>query len=152
RLRPILFGGSDTWKAADRLKRQQVPVLVRLNFADQPQPRGGRRAPVVAVTPDAAPPTPEVDRAALPKRAQEDLQRQQKEEVHNAAVLHQQGVPFAFSTQGQVGDKPWDKFRDNLRKVIADGLPPEAALKALTVDAARILGVEKQLGTVERGK
>src|SRR5262249_27889860 len=59
---------------------------------------------------------------------------------------------FGISTQGQTGEKPWDKFRENLRKAIAEGLSPEAALKALTVDAARILGVEKQLGTIAPGK
>ena len=53
---------------------------------------------------------------------------------------------------GQPGDKPWDKFRENLRKVIGEGLPADAALRALTIDAARILGAEKQLGTVEKGK
>ncbi|MCI0456991.1 MAG: amidohydrolase family protein, partial [Gemmataceae bacterium] len=45
-----------------------------------------------------------------------------------------------------------DKFRENLRKLSADGLPADAALKALTVDAAHILGVARQLGTVAPGK
>src|SRR5262249_3932340 len=56
------------------------------------------------------------------------------------------------SAQGQSGDKPAEKFRENLRKVIAEGLPADAALAALTTDAARILGVDKQLGTVAAGK
>src|SRR5262249_39243331 len=80
---------------------------------------------------------------------QDDQRRQLKEEWHNAAVLHQQGIPFALSGHGL--EKP-EKFRENLRKVIAEGLPPEAALKALTVDAARLLGVEKLLGTIAPGK
>src|SRR5262249_3018431 len=37
-------------------------------------------------------------------------------------------------------------------KAIAAGLPAEAALRALTIDAAQILGVEKQLGTITPGK
>src|SRR5207245_4108542 len=88
----------------------------------------------------------------LPRRAKEDQQRGEKEEMRNAGILHKEGVLFAFSTQGITGDKPWDKFRENLRKAIAEELSPDAALQALTVDAARILGVEKQLGTIEKGK
>ena len=86
-----------------------------------------------------------MDEKDLPKRAQDDNQRKQKEEKHNAAVLHEKGVAFAFSTAGLPAEKPWDKFRENLRKAIAEGLPADAALKALTSDAAKILGVEKQL-------
>ena len=79
--------------------------------------------------------------------------RQSKEEAANAARLLQgTASAFAFSTQGQAGDKPWEKFRENLRKAIAAGLPADAALRALTIDAARILGVDKQLGTVAKGK
>jgi imidazolonepropionase-like amidohydrolase len=88
----------------------------------------------------------------MPKRAKDDRDRQRKDEMRNAATLSKAGVTFAFSTQGITGDKPWDKFRENLRKAIAEGLGPDAALNAFTVDAARILGVEKQLGTVEKGK
>ena len=41
-LRPIIFGGRDAWKAAERLKAQDVPVLLRLNFTEQPVGRFGR--------------------------------------------------------------------------------------------------------------
>lgn len=148
-LKPILFGGNDASRAVDRLKQEQVPVLLRLNFTDQPQSRFTRRVgPITA--PDAGS-EPEPVRA-VPKRVQEDRDRQLKEEMRTASVLHKQGVRFALSTQGQSGERPWEKFRDNLRKVIAEGLPPEAALQALTIDAARILGVENQLGTIAKGK
>jgi imidazolonepropionase-like amidohydrolase len=145
-LRPIIYGGRDAWKVADRLKQERVPVLLRINFSEQPQPRRGRRGfgPVA----NAGPPVPEEDKK-LPRRAQEDQKRQLKEEQHNAAVLHEKGIPFALCGQGI--DKA-EKFRENLRKIIAEGLPPEAALKALTIDAARLLGVEGQLGTIAPGK
>ena len=61
-------------------------------------------------------------------------------------MLHLQRRQFALQHQGIAGDKPWDKFRENLRKAIAAGLPPEAALRALTTDAARILGVREATG------
>jgi imidazolonepropionase-like amidohydrolase len=152
-LRPILYGGRDAWKAADRIKQKNLPVLLRLNFSDKPQARSGRRRGG-PLPPGVGPmPPPEEESVAVPKRVEEDRQRQLKDEIRNAAVLHQQGIVFALCTQGQPGDKPADQFRENLRKAITEGgLPPEAALKALTQDAARILGVEKQLGSLAAGK
>jgi imidazolonepropionase-like amidohydrolase len=142
---PIIYGGRDAWKAVDRLKQQQVPVVLRLNYPDKPRVRLGRRAsgPFYERSPASEGDKP------LPPRVEEDVQRQAREELHNASVLQQQGILFAFSGQGQ--EKP-DKFRENLAKVIKEGLPADAALKALTQDAAKILGIDKQLGTIAPGK
>ncbi len=162
KLAPVVYGGRDAWKAADRLKKENVPVVLRLAFVDKAEARfGGRRGfgppakpaiPGKPQVPGVDAPPPEEPPSALPKRVVDDHQRLLKEETANAALLHKEGVAFAFSTQGLSGDKPWDKFRENLRKAVAEGLPADAALKALTVDAARILGVDKQLGTVAPGK
>jgi imidazolonepropionase-like amidohydrolase len=151
KLRPIIYGGAQAWKVAARLKQQQVAVLLRMNFEEQPRPRFGRRAGLPIAGPPQ-PPTPPEPEPEVPLRLKDERKRLAKEETHNAAVMHEQGILFAISTQGQSGDKPADKFRENLRKAIAEGLSPDAALKALTIDAARILGVEKQLGTIEKGK
>jgi imidazolonepropionase-like amidohydrolase len=150
KLRPVVYGGRDAWRVADRLKAENVPVLLRVNFSDQPQ-AGRGRGRGRGVPGAEAPPGEESERR-LPQRALDDQQRQLKEEMAAAGRLSKAGVLFAISTQGQAGDKPWDKFRENLRKVIGEGLPADAALRALTIDAARILGADKQLGTVEKGK
>jgi imidazolonepropionase-like amidohydrolase len=142
KLRPILAGGRAAWKTGDRLKQAHVPVIVRLDFSDNPL--SGRRRGAPGVGSGAGPAAENL----LPQRVREDRERRSKEDERNAARLHEQGIRFAFSTAGLSGDKPWEKFRDNLRKAIAAGLPPEAALRALTIDAARILGVESQLGTI----
>jgi imidazolonepropionase-like amidohydrolase len=144
-LQPIIYGGRDAWKTVDRLKQQQVPVILRLNFPDKPQLRLGRRAsgPFYERSPAA-----DSDKA-LPARVQEDVERLSHEEMRNASVLNQQGILFAFSTYGF--EKP-EKFRENLWKVIKEGLPSEAALKALTVNASKILGIDQQLGTISPGK
>ena len=66
-----------------------------------------------------------------------------------ASELAQAGIKFAFAT----GDS------SNVRLVnynagisVAWGLPHEAAIKALTIDAADILGVGDRLGSLEPGK
>jgi imidazolonepropionase-like amidohydrolase len=170
KLRTMIYGGHDAWKAVEAIETKQVPVILRLNFTEGGAPRGGRgrfggappapsttpgrgrgqRAPANMAPGGDASTGPEAERE-LPARVREDQRRQQKEEEHNAAVLYEHKVPFAFSTQGLGTDRPGEKFRTNLRKAIDAGLPPEAALRALTTDAARILGVEKQMGRVAPG-
>ncbi|MBY0525811.1 MAG: amidohydrolase family protein [Gemmataceae bacterium] len=128
RLRPIIYGGRDAWKSADRLREKQVPVILRLDTSDTP--------------------TPESEQA-VPARVKEDRQRRQKDALANAGRLEKAGIAFAWSSQGLAGP---DKFREQLRKMIGEGLSADAALRALTIDAAQMLGVEKQLGTVAAGK
>ena len=69
-----------------------------------------------------------------------------------AAVLADAGVPVAFMS-GYEGYVP--KVRVVLWEAAvagANGLGPERTLRALTLDAARILGVEAQIGSLEVGK
>lgn len=68
----------------------------------------------------------------------------------NVAALAAAGVPFCFSS----GDDP-SSGKDityHAAKAVAFGLDREAALRALTIDAARILGVADRLGSIEPGK
>lgn len=64
------------------------------------------------------------------------------------AALAEAEVPFAF---GSFEVKPSD-VRENLRRMIAAGLSPDDALAALTTKPASLLGLDRQLGTVEPGK
>jgi imidazolonepropionase-like amidohydrolase len=147
KLRTILFGGRDAWKAAERLKRENVPVLLRLDFSDEGGgARPGRGGFGFGRRGGGGP------AAEVPQRVLDERQRLRKLEQANAAALRKAGVLFAFATQGLAGDRPWERFAGNLRQAIAAGLPADDALRALTGDAARILGVERQLGTITVGK
>ena len=66
----------------------------------------------------------------------------------NAATLAQADIPFAFST---LDAKPTD-IRRNLRRMIAAGLSEDDALAALTTTPARLLGLDRQVGTIEEGR
>jgi len=144
-LRAVIYGGRDAWKVADRLAEKHVPVILRLTFAEPSAAEGAgpRRRP------EGAEPGAERAGGPLPQRVQAERRRHLDEEIAGAGRLHKAGVVFAFSGQGL--DKP-EKFRDQLRKALAAGLPTDAALKALTGDAAGILGVDKQIGTIAPGK
>lgn len=178
-LKPMVYGGRDAWKAVEAIEKKQAPVILRLNFSEgaparrgrggfapppvtpapatpgQPapaQPPAGRRGQRPPADVPAGADAPEAERTPAPTRVRDDQKRQQQEEQHNAAVLHEHKVAFAFSTQGLGADRPWDKFRANLRKAIDAGLPAEEALKSVTLYPAQILGVADQLGSIEPGK
>src|SRR5690606_33066451 len=64
-------------------------------------------------------------------------------------LLYEAGVKFAFST-GSGSNARHVVFHAAL--ATAYGLPPEGALKALTIWPAEIFGAEKEIGTIEQGK
>jgi imidazolonepropionase-like amidohydrolase len=59
------------------------------------------------------------------------------------ALLHKSGIPFALSG-GQL--------LEQARFAVRSGLPPEAALAAITRTPARLLGLEGRVGTLEAGR
>jgi len=59
-----------------------------------------------------------------------------------------EGIVFGLTSFGLSESS----FVKNLQAAIKAGLSPEAALRALTIDPARILGLDRQLGTLEPGK
>ncbi|HYC59870.1 MAG TPA: amidohydrolase family protein [Thermoanaerobaculia bacterium] len=64
------------------------------------------------------------------------------------AVLAKNAVPFALvSGSGKAGD-----FLPGIRKAIENGLSADDALRAVTLVPARIFNVDRQLGSLERGK
>jgi imidazolonepropionase-like amidohydrolase len=71
--------------------------------------------------------------------------------LENAARLHRAGVTIAFSF---FRDEPirTPRLRQAAGNAVANGLPAEAALAAMTRIPAEIFGVGKLVGTVEVGK
>lgn len=130
RLRPIVVGGLDAYQQAKLLASKKIPVLLSLNF--------GKEASTT--------PAPDDD---TPKAVIADRKRIWEERVGNTLALSKEGVLFAFTTRGL--KSPAD-FWENLRRVIKAGLPRETALRALSLNAAQILGQERRMGTIEEGK
>ncbi len=72
---------------------------------------------------------------------------------HTAAVLAEKGILFAFDPGG------WGPGNRSVRDMpmpasisVAHGLSEKEALKALTINPARILGIEEEVGSLEVGK
>lgn len=119
----VVYGAQDAWAATDVLSG--VPVVVDVDWPEAPKDADPEAEPTLATLRhwDRAPTTP--------------------------AELHKAGVRFAFSSGG-LGD-PGDIWA-NVRKAVAMGLPKDAALRALTLSAAEIFGVDDRLGSIEVGK
>lgn len=134
----VVVGGREASKVVDRLKAEKVPVVLRLDFPEEPK----------APTEEEYRKRPEAQRDD-PLRVLVEHHERWKDRVGTAALLAKEGVPFALGTEGI------DKIENvpaRLRALIAQGLAPERALEALTLSAAKLAGLENRLGTLEPGK
>ena len=137
-LRVVLVGGRDAWQRAEALAKAAIPVVLRVDFPEEPKP-----AKAVERGDDGLP-----NEEPKSPRIQEDLRRKWAEQLRCAKVLVDHGVPVAFSTTGL--EKP-EQFMDKVRQIVKQGLPEEKALAALTTTPAQLLGVEDKLGKLAAG-
>jgi len=126
KLKAIIAGGRESNQLAERLAKQNVPVLLSLNL-------------------------PRRTTAAMPQADPEPMRvlRERVEAQQTAARLAQAKVHFAFQSGSltNMGD-----FLVNASKEIENGLSADDALRALTLWPAQIFGAENQLGSIETGK
>lgn len=129
-----IAGAEEAFRVPDFLRSARVPVIVSLNFPMTQRVTGYQ-----------------FERAYRNLSADEkkELDERDQAAIHgNAASVYEAGIPLALSTSGMtVGS-----FHRNLRTAIKAGLPPDEALKALTLNPARLFGVDQVLGTLEEGK
>tara|TARA_B100000745_G_scaffold4203_1_gene3538 strand:- start:578 stop:1900 length:1323 start_codon:yes stop_codon:yes gene_type:complete len=86
---------------------------------------------------------------ALPNRRFEDYDQAYK----GPALLHEAGVQFCIASSGSAGGAYRVRNLPNQAAMAAAyGLPKDEALRSITLSAAEILGIDKQLGSLESGK
>ncbi|QDV37202.1 efflux RND transporter permease subunit [Tautonia plasticadhaerens] len=134
----VLVGGRESRDAADRLKDGGTPVVIRVDFPKAPE--------VPTEEEYRKKPLKERDR---PLRALQQARTEWEDRVALAGTLSEAGIPIAFSSDGL---SRVEEFHAKIRDAIEAGLPPEDAIEALTLGAARIAGVDDRLGTIEPGK
>lgn len=132
-----LLGAQEGYRLAAELAREGRPVLVSLDFPRPDQVTGRAFELHVAPLSGAEAAAAAADSAAL------------REVRANAAALVRAGVPIALVSHGLA--RPAD-FRERIREAIAAGLSADEALRALTLTPARVLGLERALGSIEPGK
>ncbi|HET9066907.1 MAG TPA: amidohydrolase family protein [Gemmatimonadales bacterium] len=129
-LKPIIAGGREAYKVTDRLRAENVVVLLDIDFPRRTAPTGGR----AAANEDPVPERMDVlrDRVELPK---------------SPGRLAGAGVRFAIASGND-----YTNFLGNARHAVEAGLDPVRALKAMTIDPATLFGVSDRLGSIEVGK
>jgi imidazolonepropionase-like amidohydrolase len=125
-VRPIIAGATEAYAVMDELKKADAAVLLSAALPEAPRIAPGEDDPSTLQG---------LRRRALAQTA--------------AAALAKAGIPFAITTSGMnnVSD-----FTRNVRKFIAGGLSEDDALTAVTLSPAKLLGVDRQLGTLDTGK
>jgi len=126
KLKLIVAGGREADRVADRLAKQNVPVLLSLNL-------------------------PRRTTAAMPEADPEPLRvlRERVAAQQTAGKLVKAGVRFAFQS-GSLANM--SDLMVNANRTIENGLSPADAVRAFTLWPAEILGVANQLGSIEAGK
>lgn len=122
KLRVVVVGAPFASRVAGPIKARKLPLLVSVNF-DPPR----------AATAFGA-----VDE----ERERKDIEEAER----NPAALHEAGVPFALAS----GHAP--SFLAGIQKAIERGLPAPAALRAVTLGAAEVLGIADRTGSLDKGK
>ncbi len=135
-LDPIIVGGAESGDVAADIKAAGGRVIFSLNFPTAPERgRGGGRAGGRGAAPG--------DEPIRTIRARQNAPK-------GPAALSKAGVSFAF-TSGGLQDLSL-VLRNAARAVKEGGLAADAALAALTSEAAKIAGVENRLGTLQRNR
>ena len=121
-LRYAIAGGSEAWKVVDLLKEHDVPVIL------------GR--PLSLPSEDDAP---------------------YDQPFRTAGVLAEAGLTIAFGSSAGGGFGPGGPHSARTlpfeaANAVAHGLDSDAAIAALTIGPAKMLGIEDRVGTIEPGK
>ncbi|MBN3582124.1 amidohydrolase family protein [Algoriphagus aestuarii] len=127
----ILTGLEDYANVIDVIKAANVPVLISLEIPDDKAIKAQKD---------------EADESVKAQYAR--VKEAYDQAIKQASLLEKAGVPFAFTT---AGTKAGDVMK-SLKTMIENGLSEEAALAALTTNAASILGMSRVAGTIEKGK
>jgi imidazolonepropionase-like amidohydrolase len=125
KLDAVITGAREADQVTADLKAQNARVIYSLNFPVRPR----------TLAPDADEPLREL--------------RGRAEAPRIPSALAKAGLTFAFSSSGV--REPRDFVR-NAARAVREGLPADAAVRALTIDAARIAGAADRLGSLEKGK
>ncbi len=125
KLKLYVSGATQSYLNADWLKSKNVTVLLSLSYPQKP--------------------------AGLEDPESESLRtlRERADAPKAAAALLKAGVPFAF-TSGTLARSA--DFIVNAGRAVEAGLPKDEALKAMTINPAKLFGLGEQLGSIEKGK
>jgi len=120
----VLYGGHEAYRAAERLAASSTPILVSLKWPERAR--------------DGDPDEP------VPLRTLELWEHAQE----SPAALAKAGARFAFYSDGAAPRY----VAKAVKRALDAGLSADAAVRAFTLGAAEIYGLEARLGSIDQGK
>lgn len=126
-LNALMIGSGYEYRRAEAIKNTGFPVILPLNFPKPPEVENPEDAD-------------NIDLRTL---------KHWYNAPENPKKLYEIGVTFAFTTYRL--ENP-SEFLQRVRETVERGLPEDVALSALTIIPAKLIGLDKLLGTIEPGK
>ncbi|MFD2532533.1 amidohydrolase family protein [Gracilimonas halophila] len=126
----VLSDLEEGWFLMDDLRGSDIKVLMSLDLPDEPE-----------VSEDEEKTDEVVHMEQRRQEAYDQFLAQYRE-------FNEAGIPYGFSTMGT----STGSIKGNLERLVASGLSEDAAIAALTTDAAKLLGIENIAGTLDPGK
>jgi len=123
----VVVGGEDAYEMIDDIKATKASLILPINFPDAYDVTNPHQEWYVNLA---------------------DM-REWKQAPANPYLLSQAGINYAITSKGL---KAPNKLIEKLRVAMEYGLTEDQALAALTTKPAEILGINKIIGTLEKGK
>ncbi|HEV3438094.1 MAG TPA: amidohydrolase family protein [Gemmata sp.] len=146
---PALEGKMPVYFAAHRQDDISTALRIAAEF---------KLKPVIALGTEAYRLADELKKAGVPVVVHPTMQRAAStmETMHgftgNAAFLADKGVPITIGTSFEGYVPKVRVLRHEAIVAAASGLGTDRALKAVTIDAAKLLGIDREYGSIEKGK
>ncbi len=181
-LRIGIVGGREAWKVANELKTREIPVVLTLQWGDEPKdpnekdkkakkgeaPKEGevseKKPEAESATSEKAEPAQETK----PEKKAEETKADDKKEWNYEEPLGVREAKRARWVEGRdcalrlheagvtfafgSGSGNGSELLKKVRTLVENGLPADAALAALTSGAARLVGAEQHLGAIAAGR
>lgn len=173
-----IAGGREAWKRAPLLAERKIPVFLTLEWGDEPEDPHAKEKEKERPKADAPKAEekkaeekraeekkadepkaeekkpdekkdakPDADAYTVPLRVREDRRRLWEDARDGAKKLAEAGVPLAFGT----GKGSPQELLERVRTQVEKGLPVQTARAGLCGGAAQLLGLPRQLGSIEPG-
>jgi len=150
--RPVIFHTShplDTLMAARLGREFGLEVVVSTSSYEAEYTAALAAAGRALIISTGFPEKPELDDEDEQLSVSRQTMRRYLDAPEGPAKLHEAGIEFALTTSG-LDTK--STFHKQMRKIVEAGLPEDVALAALTTVPARLLGIDRVVGTLAPGK
>ncbi|MFU8860202.1 MAG: amidohydrolase family protein [Cyclonatronaceae bacterium] len=145
----VLVSGKEAYTMTEELRRNDVPVLVSIDLPEKPSHMKKKEKKNEKEDVDADP--EDLDQESI---SDEELNFRERQKtayqnlIGNAQQLMDAGVTTGFTSSGiKISD-----FSKHFQTLLENGYEETVLVRMMTLNTARILGIERNTGSIERGK